>query len=635
MCGITGIFAFNQIGSFYMVNLAKSIDKLTKRGPDGRGAYIDDFVALGHRRLSIIDTSYLGGQPMKDETERYVIIFNGEIFNYKELKKKLTDKGVTFTSDSDTEVLLKLFIHEGKKCLDSLVGFFAFAVYDKEEKSLFIARDRMGIKPLLIYHDEDKFVFSSELKSLMAFNIPKEIDFTSLYSYLQLNYIPGPATIFKNVSKLEPGHYLEVKKKDIKEGVYYSIPYTKQGVESNALSYEQQKEKLADLMDEAVRLRLIADVPIGAFLSGGIDSSVITGIASKHTENLNTFSIGYKDEPFFDETKYANLVAKKFNAKHTVFSLTNNDLFDHLFDMLDYLDEPFADSSALAVYILSKNTAKNIKVALSGDGADELFAGYNKHYGEHMIREGGFKVNLISNLDPLWKVLPKSRNGFIGNKIRQFERLSSSAKLSPQERYWKWCGFAGENAALKLFTENTKSLLSIPEYKNRKHQVLKTITKDGDLNEVLRIDMNLVLTNDMLVKVDMMSMANGLEVRVPFLDHRIVDFAFSLPVSSKVNKDMKKRIVQDTFRDILPPELYKRPKHGFEVPLLKWMRRELKSLINDDLLSRNFVEEQGIFNYHEISIIKQELFSNNPGDSHARIWALLVFQYWWKKYMKS
>jgi asparagine synthase (glutamine-hydrolysing) len=635
MCGITGIFAFNQIGSFYMVNLAKSTDKLSQRGPDGRGTFIDDFIGLGHRRLSIIDTSSQGSQPMKDESGRYVIIFNGEIFNYKELKKKLADKGVTFISGSDTEVLLKLYIHEGKNCLNQLVGFFAFAIYDKEEKSLFVARDRMGVKPLVIYQDEDKFIFSSELKALMAFNIPKELDYESLYAYLQLNYIPGPATIFKNVAKLEPGHYLKITKKKVDKGVYYTIPYDESKVSNNRLNYEEQKEKLTELLDDSTRLRLIADVPVGAFLSGGIDSSVVVALASRHTDKLNTFSIGFKDEPFFDETKYANLVAKEFNTNHTVFSLTNDDLFDNIFNALDYLDEPFADSSALAVYILSKRTSQKVKVALSGDGADEMFAGYNKHMGELRIREGGLAVEAISVLNPLWKALPKSRSGFLGNKIRQFKRLSEGKKLSAAERYWRWCGYADENTAKKLFSNKSKSMLSGIDYDIRKKNVLKHISSSGDINEVLRTDMELVLTNDMLVKVDMMSMANSLEVRSPFLDHRVVDFAFSLPASSKIDKGMKKKLVQDAFRNILPEELYRRPKQGFEVPLLKWFRRELRSLINDDLLNDRFISEQGIFDLEEIRKLKQKLFSGDPGDIHARIWGLIVFQYWWKKYMRN
>jgi asparagine synthase (glutamine-hydrolysing) len=635
MCGITGIYAFNQIGSFYMVNLAKSIDRLAQRGPDGRGTYIEDFVALGHRRLSIIDTSHNGKQPMTDESGRYVLVFNGEIFNYRELRKKLLDKGVTFFSECDSEVLLKLYIHEGKDCLSHLIGFFAFAIYDKESQDLFLARDRMGIKPLLYYFDEDKFAFASEMKSLLAYNIPYDLDHASLYQYLQLNYIPGPATIVKNVIKLKPGSYITVKKKKLEHGIFYNIPFDGVKARKNRLSYEDQKNELAWKLDESVKMRLIADVPLGAFLSGGIDSSVIVALASRHTERLSTFSIGYKNEPFFDETKYAELVAKKFNTDHTVFSLTNDDLFSNLFETLDYIDEPFADSSALAVYILSKQTSKKVKVALSGDGADELFAGYNKHMGDFRVREGGFLVEAVTALQPLFKLFPQSRNSFFSNKIRQLDRLAEGKKMSHSERYWRWCSFTGEPEAQKLLSDKSLSSLAREEYALRKKEILKHISSGGDLNEVLRSDMELVLPNDMLFKVDMMSMANGLEVRVPFLDHRVVDFSFSLPVSSKIDSSIKKKIVQDTFRDILPAELYKRPKHGFEVPLLKWLRKELKHLITDDLLNKRFVEEQGIFNPAETEKLKQKLFSANPGDSHARIWGLLVFQYWWKKHIKA
>jgi asparagine synthase (glutamine-hydrolysing) len=633
MCGITGIFAFNQIGTFYMINLGKSVDKLSRRGPDARGTYIEDFLALGHRRLSIMDTSAHGAQPMKDEPERYVIVFNGEIFNFKQLKKDLENKGVTFNSECDTEVLLRLYILEGKSCLQKLIGFFAFAIYDKQSKELFIARDRMGIKPLLYYYDEDKFVFASEMKSLLAYNIPREIDYTSLYQYLQLNYTAGSASMIKNVRKLKPGNYMLIKGAKVEEGTYYNISYDRSAVRKNILSYEEQQAKLISLMDDSVKLRLIADVPLGAFLSGGIDSSVIVALAAKHTDKLNTFSIGYRDEPFFDETSYAELVAKKYNTTHTVFSLSNDDLFSNLFEALDYIDEPFADSSALAVYILSKHTSKKVKVALSGDGADELFAGYNKHLGDYRIRQGGLLIEFITWIKPLLGILPKSRNSAFSNKVRQLYKLAEGAGLDNKERYWRWCSFAGEDQALNLLSGKSKEFFVSGEYEARKKNILKHFTPNGDMNELLRTDVDLVLPNDMLFKVDMMSMANGLEVRVPFLDHRVVDFAFSLPLDSKIDAKMKKKIVQDAFRDILPAELYNRPKHGFEVPLLKWMRRELKSWI-DEMLDEKLIMEQGIFNVEEIRKIKSKLYSSNPGDAHARIWSLVVFQYWWKKYIK-
>ncbi|MBA9076970.1 asparagine synthase (glutamine-hydrolyzing) [Rufibacter quisquiliarum] len=634
MCGISGIYAFTPEGREVIQKLPASTDALQLRGPDSGGHFTHGAVGLGHRRLSIIDVSNVACQPMVDEQERYTIIFNGEIFNYQELKKQLVDKGYTFFSQSDTEVLLKFYIEEGPSFLKKLNGFFAFAIYDKENESLFVARDRYGVKPLLMFQDEDKLVFASEMKSLMAFGIPRKLDYASLYEYLQLNYIPGPASIFKGVKKLMPGHYLMITKNGkVENNRWYKIPYDEKKVRENSLSYEAQQKKLVDLMDGAVQRRMIADVPLGAFLSGGIDSSVIVALASRHTQQLNTFSIGYKDEPFFDETKYAKLVADRYKTNHTVFSLTNNDLYEHLFRALDYIDEPFADSSALAVNILSHYTRQKVTVALSGDGADELFAGYNKHMAEYKVRKGGFAAEAVAALLPVWEMLPKSRNSALGNRIRQFQRFGEGMNLSAKDRYWRWASFATEDDAKSLLSGKSKRILSKNTYKKRREKILSHLSKKGDINEVLYTDMQLVLPNDMLTKVDLMSMANSLEVRTPFLDYKVVNFAFSLPESSKIDGGMKKKIVQDAFRDMLPAELYKRPKHGFEVPLLKWFQNELKPMIVEDLLSDAFVEEQGIFDLKEIQRLKAQLFSNNPGDIHARIWALVVFQHWYKKWM--
>lgn len=631
MCGITGIFAFNLIGKFNKVNTAAATLCLEQRGPDNQNIYNDNFVALGHRRLSVIDTSAVAHQPMWDETERYALVFNGEIFNYRELRSELEAKGITFFSQSDTEVLLKLFIREKEKCLDKLNGFFAFCIYDRQDQTFFIARDRYGVKPLLYLFDENKFLFASEMKAILQYGIEKTIDYTALHTYLQLNYIPAPNTIFKEVKKLLPGHYLTVDKGKLSITQYYTIPEE----ENNTISYEAAQEKLKELLDASVQKRLISDVPLGAFLSGGIDSSVITALASRHKPDLHTFSIGFKDEKFFDETSYAKLVADHFKTEHTVFSLTNNDLYEHLHSILNYIDEPFADSSAINVYILSKQTRKHATVALSGDGADELLAGYNKHAAFYRSLHPGIKEKAVSALQPLWKMLPKSRNSSLGNNVRQLNRFAEGLKLSPKDRYWRWAAFADESESKKLFTPQAAEQLSEEQYHELKTELLKHLGTSTTLNEVLRTDTSLVLPNDMLTKVDWMSMANGLEVRTPFLDVDVVNFIFSLPEAYKINTRLRKRILQDAFRDILPAKLYNRPKKGFEVPLLKWFRREMKSMITDDLLSEKLIEEQGIFNYTEIEKIKTRLFSSNPGDVHARIWGLIVFQFWWKKYLRN
>ena len=633
MCGITGVFAFSDAGRQSLTRLQASTDAIARRGPDSQGHFVYDQCGLGFRRLAILDLSADGNQPMTDEAGRYTIVFNGEIFNYRELREKLIKKGCRFHSQTDTEVILQLYITEGRSFIKKLNGFFGFAIYDKEENSLFIVRDRYGVKPLLVYRDEDQLFFASEMKSLLALGVPRKLDYVALSQYLQLNYIPGPASIFKGVKKLLPGHYLYVKDGKVVGKAWYKIPYAPKKVIKNRLSYEQQQKRLVELMDGAVQRRLVADVPLGAFLSGGIDSSVITALAARHTPHLSTFSIGFKDEPFFDETKYANLVAARHKTNHTVFSLTNNDLYEHLHDMLAYLDEPFADSSALAVYILSQRTRQQVTVALSGDGADEIFGGYNKHMGEFKVRQGGFKAEAVTGLNFLWDALPKSRNGFFGNKVRQLQRFSRGMLSGVKDRYWDWATFASEKDARALLSPASRQKIGKKLAEKRRKDILENLHADGDLNEVLLTDMTLVLPYDMLTKVDLMSMANSLEVRTPFLDYKVVDFAFSLPVSSKVDGIMKKKIVQDAFRAELPPELYDRPKHGFEVPLLKWMRNELRPLIESDLLADEFVASQGIFDVDAVRKLKTQLFSRSPGDVHARIWALIVFQTWWKKYM--
>lgn len=310
MCGITGIFAFNLVGKVHKIQVTNATMALQKRGPDHQDIHLDEWVALGHRRLSIIDTREVANQPMWDASKRYCIIFNGEIFNYRELRQQLANKGFTFRTESDTEVLLQLYISEKEQCLSMLNGFFAFCIYDREAQTLFLARDRFGIKPLLYAFDDDKFLFASEMKSLLQYGIEKQLDYSSLYTYLQLNYITGPHTIFAGVKKLPPGHYAVVERQSLRIEKYYEIPFHADQADQNSISYEQAKEKLKSLLEASVQRRLVADVPLGAFLSGGIDSSVVTALASRHKPDLHTFSIGYRDEKFFDETRYAQLVAK-------------------------------------------------------------------------------------------------------------------------------------------------------------------------------------------------------------------------------------------------------------------------------------------------------------------------------------
>lgn len=635
MCGITGFYSFNTATSKTVANIQQSNQKLTQRGPDSGNTFVDTNIALGHRRLSIIDTSDLAGQPMYSKNSRYVIVFNGEIFNFKELSEKyLTEywqENGAPTSHSDTETLLHLLILYGAECLPWLHGFFAFSFYDKETGKMIVARDPMGKKPFLYHLTPEGFAFSSEMKSLLEWNVPRKLNLNVLHQYLQLNYVPQPQSMIEGVLKLKPGHFMVLGKNGFEK---YEAFYKVECRESqyNQYSYADAQAALLSKMDDAVQERMISDVPLGAFLSGGIDSSVIVALASKYTPKLNTFSVGYKDNKFFDETQYAQLVAKKYNTNHHVFSLSNNDFLENVYGVLDYIDEPFADSSALPVFILSKKTREHVTVALSGDGADEVFSGYNKHAAEWKMRQGSLAKTLVKNTSALWAALPHSRNNKITNLFRQLSRFAEGAKLSTQDRYWRWASFNTVAKASLLLHANALSKINFPLMEIERKEILNAIKSD-DFNEVLLTDVNLVLLSDMLVKVDMMSMANSLEVRSPFLDKRVVDFAFGLPSNYKIDGTMKKKIVQDAFRDLLPAELYNRPKHGFEIPMLDWLRKELWGLINDDLLEKTFVEKQGIFNVETIENLKLKLKSNNPEDSHATIWALIVFQYWWKKYI--
>jgi asparagine synthase (glutamine-hydrolysing) len=628
MCGITGIFAFNQIGSFYMINLGKSIEMLAHRGPDGRGTFVDDLIALGHRRLSIIDTVN-GRQPMHDVSDRYVIVFNGEIFNYKQLKEQLTTQfGCIFNTESDTEVLLSAYIHWGVECLEKLNGFFAFAIYDKQRHEIFVARDRLGVKPLLYYIDEDKFIFASEMKSVLTFNVPREIDWASVRQYFTLGYIPEPDSIFKNIKKVNAGSYLLINKTAQTSKKYYQLP-EKNSV-SKTDSFERSAQKVKGLFEQSITDRLVSDVPVGAFLSGGIDSSIVVAATSKQVTALSTFSVGFKDASFYDETKSAELVAKTFNTSHTSIMLSRTDLSDNIMECLESMSEPFGDTSALPFFVLSKKVAPSTKVILSGDGADELFGGYNKHKAEWMIKNPTWQIRLAQLLQPIIKHMEGNRNSRLGDKIRQVQKLVGGMHLTDAERYYLWCSVMPEIEQSAMLN---KSMAGKEEYRARKSDIVRRFKNEPyNLNTVLNTDMELVLGSDMLHKVDSMSMAHGLEVREPFLDYRLLEYVSALPSDYKVNKDGTKLLLKEAFNEELPKEILTKNKHGFDVPLMALFSKELKTWILDELLQEEFIRQQEVFNWNYVLKIREAINKNSNLDE-TRIWPIIVFQYWWKKYM--
>ncbi len=618
-----------------MAKLRQASEALQHRGPEAEGLYRHGPVGLAHRRLSLIDPAPEANQPFTEATGRYTIVFNGEVFNYKQLRAALQQSGLPLQTTSDTEVVLQLYIQQGPDFLTKLRGFFALAIYDAAAQSLFIARDRYGEKPLLYYRDADQFLFGSEMSALLALGVPREVDYTSLFQYLQLTYVPAPAAMLRGVTKLLPGHALFIRQGKVQHLQWYRLPFDAAKAAHNPLPYPQQQVKLQQLLEEAVAERLVADVPVGAFLSGGIDSSVVVALASGQVSHLQTFSVGFKDAPYFDETHYARLVAHKYNTNHTELLLRNEDLHQHLTGMLDALSEPFADSSALAVYALSQHAGKKVKAVLSGDGADELFAGYNKHRAEYKVKAGGVAVAAVQQFRKVWEALPASRSTALGNKVRQLQRFATGAGLSARERYWFWTSWQQEAEAIALLNPDKQQFVYDEVYQERKNNLLQCFAGNPyDLNTVLCADWQVVLANDMLPKIDLMGMANNLEIRSPFLDHRLVEFVFALPVTSKIDNVIRKKILQETFRKILPAELFNRPKKGFEIPLQSFLTTEARGLLGE-YLSDDFIAAQGIFDVQQIRNIRQRLNSASIASVQTKAWILLVFQHWWKNYLQA
>lgn len=617
MCGITGYKSFTSNQKELEVFLEASVSTLRLRGPDNQSTYFDKSVGLGHTRLSIIDTSSRAHQPMSDPSGRYTLIFNGEIYNYKELSKEVNAE---LSTTSDTEVLMHLLIQEKENCLEKLNGFFAFAFYDSHNESLLLARDRMGIKPLHYYRSNEFFAFGSEMKSLLSFPIPRKLNHQSLYWYLRLTYLPKEMSMIEGVKKLLPGHYMIVKGQNMTINQFWSLSETSE----SKLNYNDAKAGVVSHLETAVQRRMISDVPLGAFLSGGTDSSAVVSMASQFNSHLKTFSIGYKDHSFFDETHYAELVANKFNTSHTTFSLTNDDLLAALPSVIDYIDEPFADSSSIPTYILSKHVSQTMKVALSGDGADELFGGYYKHYAFNKSTHSSISNSLLKMLNPVLSGLPKSRSTYVGNLVRRIYKYSSLLNYSASEKYWFLASF--DNQAERLLSDSLKF--------DEIEETLNSIGNDNfNLRSFLDQDLKIVLPGDMLTKVDLMSMANSLEVRVPFLDKDLVNFARSLPDNYKVEGTQRKKVLQDAFEHILPKELHHRPKKGFEVPMLSWLRNELNSEVEEIVFNREFLENQNLFNINTIFKLREKLASKNPEDVHTQLWSLYVFQKWYRRFL--
>jgi asparagine synthase (glutamine-hydrolysing) len=636
MCGICGKMTMG--GSPVEESLLRKMTSvLSHRGPDDDGVYLssggDVSIGLGHRRLSIIDLSEAGRQPMTNEDKSVWMVFNGEIYNFQSLRSELEKKGHRFASQTDSEVIIHLYEEEGIEGVRKLIGMFAFAIWDEYAQALFLCRDRLGIKPLVYCRNGNSLVFASEIKGILQNpDISREIDWDALGLYLTFNFINAPFTIFKGVKKLRPGHVLVVRDGKTEEKEYWNIERNIAKGRDDADDFAALKRTLFETMEDAVRLRMIADVPLGAFLSGGIDSSIIVGLMARNSrQSVKTYSIGYKDIPMFDETAYAREVAAFHNTDHHEFKLGVDDIIGAIPDVLASFDEPFADSSAIPAFVVSRETARNVKVALSGDGGDELFAGYRMYAGEslrsryHMI-PSAVREKLI---EPILFALPESRDYRLPEYVRRVKKfLRGARKENLEDRFFAWNEIFSRDVRKSILTgiEEVDHDLGSKIVSKRLNE-----RDDDDINRMLYADVKESLPGDMLRKVDAMSMLNSLEVRVPFLDHRVCELAFSIGGHWKFRKGKGKYILLETFKDILPRSLHARAKWGFEVPISAWLKSDLKYLI-DEHLAKDLIVRQGIFDYETVKKLIDGLMENRS-DTSWHVWNLIVFQVWFSNYM--
>lgn len=624
MCAISGIIG----DANYCVEelkLKEISDRMVLRGPDNGDYYNDKNIGLAHRRLSIIDLS-TGDQPMKIDGGRIVIVYNGEVYNFQDIRDELIEKGCKFETTSDTEVVAIAYQQYGiEGCLKRLEGMFAFAIYDKEKHKIFIARDRFGEKPLYYYNDGDAFYFASELKAFAPSLERFSIDKTALNLFLTLSYIPAPYTIFKGISKLMPGHYMEFKSID---GQYQIKQYfdAKGDIEPNSsLDYQLSLSKLRSLMESSIRQRMVSDVPMGAFLSGGIDSSIVCCLMSKLSNKpINTFSIGFNERDY-DESERAEIVARAIGANHRKYILRYNDVLDILDDIISYYDEPFGDSSAIPSYYVAKLAREDVKVVLTGDCADELFAGYEKYLAEYYAARYKKIPKPVKSVFE-WLVDKAPINDYTNNLLRKLKKVIRNSYDSGFDLYYDMLCLG--------FNDETRKMLLKEEWYNDVKHIYREFYDDLPMNasylqKEQLLDIYRVLEGQMFPKVDRACMHNSLENRAPFIDSTLVKFALNLPDSFKISGKNKKRILKDAFKDILPKETLQFSKRGFGVPVDHWFRNELKSELQI-LLSEDAIRKQGLFNYDYVQKLVKEHFSGE--DNHKEmLWNLFVFQKWYSK----
>lgn len=622
MCGIVGLFDTRGKKAIDPQLLARMNQTQFHRGPDEGGVHIEPGVGLGHRRLSIIDLS-TGQQPLFNEDGSVVVVFNGEIYNFQELAAELAALGHRFRTHSDTEVIVHAWEQWGEDCVTRFRGMFTFGLWDRNQETLFLARDRLGVKPLYYaFLDDGTFIFGSELKALLAHpQLIREIDPHAVEEYFSYGYVPEPKTIFKQALKLSPGHTLTLgREKGLPQPrQYWDVPFMPHG----PMSEKEAEEELITRLREAVKIRLVAEVPLGAFLSGGVDSSGVVAMMAGLIENpVNTCSISFGD-PAFNESQYAQQVATRYHTEHHVDQVDKDD-----FDLIDKLatlyDEPFSDSSAIPTYRVCELAKKRVTVALSGDGGDENLAGYRR-YRWHLYEEKMRSAIPIAARKPMF--------GMLGNlypkadwapKVLRAKSTFEALARDSVEGYFHTVSLMGDKMRDRLFSDSFKRSLQGYQAVEVLRAHAKKCPTDDPLSRVQYLDMKTYLVGDILTKVDRASMAHALEVRVPLLDHQLVEWISGLPASLKLRGQEGKYIFKKALEPYLPDDILYRDKMGFSVPLASWFRGPLRQRIRAALLGP-VLAETGIFN---ITFLKEMLDQHQSGrrDYSASLWSILMFE---------
>jgi len=624
MCGIAGFMRTCSPTADKCV-LKRMGEVIRHRGPDAGGEYLDDHVGLAHRRLSIIDLSPQGNQPMVSADGRLIIVFNGEIYNFPALRSELERAGIKFLTRTDTEVILALYQQMGSACLERLNGMFAFAIWDTFEKTLFLARDRIGKKPLYYYHGGgDRLAFASEIKSLLELpGIGREIEPTALPDFLKYLYIPAPKTIYRNIHKLPAAHCLMIRAGQAPHiSEYWDVSFATR----IACSPADAEETLMELLQESTACRMIADVPLGSFLSGGIDSSAIVALMAKESQGpVRTCTIGF-DDTRHDESSYAREVATLFGTNHHEYVARGN-LQDTVALMPKYFDEPFADSSAVPTYHVSRLARQAVTVALAGDGGDENFAGYDKYAIE-------LKENLARHFvpPPVLALLQASAGCLNHPLARKVRSLTGSALMDPARAFYRTNSFVDDGILSQLLASGVGRNCAGYDPGEHTTRYWDKMRGADHVTCMLYTDLKTYLPDDILVKVDRMSMAHGLEVRAPFLDYRIIEFAASLPSHWKINGGKKKIILRNTFSRLLPGGILNRPKHGFTVPLDAWFRGELKVFAERCLLYQTSLAE-----YLNPFAVRRLWREHQEKKAHhgTLLWSLLMLALWQREYQEN